>query len=71
MTESILYIATIAAVVLSLFAQIYVSSTFKRFSRKATLRGESAESVSTPLSRRLLMVISFSVIATSSSAYVI
>ena len=45
MTESILYIATIAAVVLSLFAQIYVSSTFKRFSRKATLRGESAESV--------------------------
>ena len=45
MTESVLYIATLLAVLLSLFAQIYVSSTFKRYSRTATLRGASAESV--------------------------
>ena len=45
MTEIVLYIATLCAVVLSVFAQIYVSSTFRRHSRQATLRGQSAEMV--------------------------
>ena len=45
MTEYVLYIATFLAILLSLFAQFYVSSVFRRYSRKATLRGASAEDV--------------------------
>ncbi len=43
--EFTLYIAVCLALLLSLFAQIYVSSTFRRYSRVASFSGQRAEDV--------------------------
>ena len=43
--DTIVYIAAIAAIIFSIWAQIKVNSTFKRFSRVATASGRSAASV--------------------------